>query len=143
MSVIEGLIAYIKACPLVSEAEYKGPYVDLTKPEPANMAVQASSQSVQKRYMDGTELIEANYVLYIRQYADENPIRKEQNIFLEEFRDWVSAQNRAHIFPRLGETRTARSIEATNGMLFSVSEDGTGIYQIQLKIIYVQGGRRA
>lgn len=142
MSIIEGLVSYIKNCPLVSEAAYKGPYIDLTKPEPTNMAVQAASQSVQKRYLDGSEVIEANYLLYIRQYADENPIRQEQNIFLEEFRDWVAVQNRGRNFPEIGEGRSVRSIEAANGMLFSISDDGTGEYQTQIKMIYLQKGRK-
>ncbi len=140
MSVIEGLVAYLRSCPLVAEAECREPYIDLTASDPASPAAQTAGRSIKKQYLDGTEVIEANYPLHIRRQTDGNPVRREQTFFLEEFRDWVAAQNRAHSFPEIGEERTVRHMEMVGGIPLAVS-DGAGEYQIQIKIIYLQKGR--
>lgn len=142
MSIIAGLIDWIKTCPQVKAAEYTDVYVDLTAKTPANMSVAASHDSVVKQYMDGSCLIEHDYVLFLKQEADENQGRLEHNEFLEEFAAWVWRQNRLRNYPNIGNGLDLISIRTANGMFYEVDQDGTGIYQVQIKMKYIRNYNR-
>ena len=138
MSIITGLIDWIKTCPLVVAAAYKDIYIDLAARDPDNMSVAASHDGVVKRYFDGSCLVAQDYVLFIKQSSDENQGRLEHNEFLEGFATWVWQQNYNRTFPEIGTDKTLLNVQTANGMFYEIDQDGTGVYQVQIKMNYIR-----
>lgn len=62
--------------------------------------------------------------------------------FYETFAEWLDEQTDAGIFPDLGASRTAESIEAADlASILSRAED-TGIYQIICRLTYREKGKK-
>lgn len=59
--------------------------------------------------------------------------------FYEAFADWLESQTLANVLPALAAGKTPTELEALDsGYLFEQGESGTGIYQIQCRLIYEQ-----
>lgn len=97
-----------------------------------------------KRYLDGSSLRQFLFTLSSREFKGEDIGQNADNLaFYEAFSTWVLRQNRLRNLPRLPEGRTARKIEVTtSGYPFQVDEQGTALYQIQLRLEYFQKGTR-
>jgi hypothetical protein len=59
--------------------------------------------------------------------------------FYEAFAAWIEQQNKIGTLPTLGTSKTSESIEVLGQpILFEFGESGTGIYQIQCRLVYEQ-----
>lgn len=82
----------------------------------------------------GNKTYENNYVFYAKEAAADEADREDNHDFLEEFSDWLDEQNESGNLPVLAGNYVAEKLEAFNGLLFDVNEDGTGLYQVQIKL---------
>lgn len=80
----------------------------------------------------GNRTFENNYVFYAREATLTETDRQENSDFLESLQEWLDEQNEN--LPELPGKYEAESIEVSNGMLFDIGEDGTGLYQVQIKL---------
>ena len=139
MTMIEGVKAFIAACPFLTEMA--AIYTDYTDSEPDNYGIadygEGEPVSV---YMDGSAVCQHNFALYFRTYTNSDRERIEATGFFEKFSDWLDEQTRKRNLPQLGKGKTAESIRAANAMLHQQDEDGaTGLYQAQFILIYEKG----
>lgn len=87
----------------------------------------------------GNKTFENNYVFYASEAAVDEVDHQGNHDFLEEFIDWLDERNDIEHLPELPGRYIAESIEVTNAMLYNIDEDGTGLYQIQVKLTVKKG----
>ena len=137
MSIIEGVRDYIMECPHLEQ--FAALNIDRAEEEPINYGIAPSGDRVIAQYLDGTAKRQYSFALYAREMTAADVERLENNEFLELFGSWIYEQNMARAFPELGEGRFATKIEAANGFLFDLDEDGgRGLYQVQCNLYYTQ-----
>ncbi len=83
----------------------------------------------------GNKTFENNYVFYAKEPAGDEIDRQDNYDFLEDFSDWLDEQNDASNFPVLTGGYGVESMAVSNAMLMDIDPDGTGLYQIQIKLI--------
>ena len=86
----------------------------------------------------GNKTFENNYVFYAKETAANETDRQDNYDFLEGLSDWLDEQNDADNFPILPTGYEVGSIEVSNAMLFDIYEDGTGLYQVQIKLKFTK-----
>lgn len=86
----------------------------------------------------GNKTYENNYQFFAREAAANETDRQETYDFLEDFCDWLEEQNEEDHLPQLPGRYLAEELTVTNLMLFDIDEDGTGTYQVQLKLIFTK-----
>ncbi|MDJ0305390.1 MULTISPECIES: minor capsid protein [Dehalobacter] len=86
----------------------------------------------------GNKTFENNYVFYAKEAAANEVDRQDNYDFLEGLSDWLDEQNDADNFPELPTGYDVESIEVSNAMLFDIDEDGTGLYQVQIKLKFTK-----
>lgn len=86
----------------------------------------------------GNKTFENNYVFYAKEAAANEADRLDNYDFLEDFSNWLEEQNDADNFPVLPAGYEVESIIVSNVMLFDIDEDGTGLYQVQIKLIFTK-----
>ena len=83
----------------------------------------------------GNKTFENNYMLLAKEAAADEIDRAENQDFLERFSDWLDERNDAGDLPVLPGKYTAEKLEVSNAMLMDIYEDGTGLYQLQIKLM--------
>lgn len=97
------------------------------------------SDKIMEQYLDGSSLRVYNFAFNSVEYTIEELDRVGADEFYEEFGEWLEAQSEAGNLPVLGPGKSAIEISATGwGYLFEQNESGTGIYQVQCRLIYEQ-----
>lgn len=97
------------------------------------------SNPIVESYLDGSSLRQFAFALQSMEPIADDAARMAASEFYETFADWLESQTEAGVLPTLAAGKTAESIEALqSGFLFEFGESGTGIYQIQCKLIYSQ-----
>lgn len=139
MSVVESVVEYLRTCPYMDHTQQVN--IDRYDPE-CGYSVSPTGQTVAVSYMDGSRVIESDFVLYLTDQANDDGERIENSVFLEHVFSWLEEQSRRRNLPALGAGKKARKLTAANGMLFATQEDGTAVYQLQLKLTYFQKGAR-
>lgn len=138
-SIVECVAAYLHQCPYMDNTRQ----VNIDRYDPScGYSVSPVGQTVATRYMDGSQVIESDFVLYLTDAANDDGERIENSAFLERVFAWIEEQSRRRNLPDLGTGRTARRLTAANGMLFETMQDGTAVYQLQIKLTYFQKGER-
>lgn len=94
---------------------------------------------VLETYIDSSSLRSFPFAFNSMESTAGDPARLENIGFFETFAEWLEAQTEAGTLPTLGTGKTAISIEALGwGWMLEQGESGTGIYQIQCRLIYEQ-----
>ncbi len=96
-------------------------------------------QKVVEEYINGSSLREFPFAFQSMESAADDLARLENIGFFESFSDWLESQTAAKILPNLGSGKTAEGIAATGwGYLFELGESGSGRYQVECKLTYLQ-----
>ncbi len=131
MSVIKAVQDYLR--------QYNGMVLqvltDQTGEKPSSYALAPSGNGKTTTDVVGNKTFENNYVFYAKESAANEVDRQENYDFLESLTDWLDDQNDANSLPILSGGYEAESLEVSNAMLFEIDEDGTGLYQVQIKLI--------
>lgn len=139
MSIIESVREYITSCPELADGNIN---VDFLSSEELEYTIETvPCDPIIKYYIGGSSLRQYEFILASRELFGADTAANIQNsTFYEKFANWVEANNKNNVFPLLTEGRKPQKIEIlTHGCL--LTEDAkTAVYQIQLRLIYIQEG---
>lgn len=138
MTIAEGLIAFLWTFTDENGNSINDIFMDIVQGNPYALAVSPSSENVIKRYLNGDEVKEANFQIYLNAYTQENYDRVQNTQFVDKMKEWINRQNKMKVFPEIGENKTCRKIEANNGMIYDTNQNGEGLYLLQVKITYYE-----
>lgn len=138
MSIISALKTYIAtysgltaAAPLLIDVLGKEPTQYAIVPIPGARKVE--------EYVDGSSKREYPFAIQSMESNGDDAERTAINEFYEALADWFENQTIAGTLPTLAAGKTATDIEALGwGFLQEFGESGTGVYQIQGKLVYEQ-----
>lgn len=131
MSILKSLQEYIKSYDGIAEIQKISTY---TADEKGGYAIGVSASNKISEDVLGNKVFLNNYVLFAKELAVDEVDRQEKQDFLEDFSDWLDEQNSKGVFPTLSGKFKVVSISVANAMLFDISEDGTGIYQVHIAL---------
>ncbi len=138
MTIAEGLIAFLWTFTDENGNSINDIFMDIVQGNPYALAVSPSSENVIKRYLNGDEVKEANFQIYLNAYTQENYDRVQNTQFVDKMKEWINRQSKRNVFPEIGENRTCRKIEASNAMIYDTNQNGEGLYLLQVKITYYE-----
>lgn len=133
MSILGALQTYLEEFP---EMQLQPILTDMTGGKPSSYAVAPSGNSKTVEDIIGNRRYINNYVFYAKEYTAEEENRADNYDFLDSFFEWIEDRNEAEIFPVLPKGYVVDSISASNTILFEVTDDGVGIYQIQIQLTF-------
>ena len=88
---------------------------------------------------DGRD-VTAYYTLCVRQRANQERKRQDNQEWLEGLEQWVRAQNRAQNFPEMGDNRECYGVGIANTFTMQDAENEESVYQMTLSISYTEKG---
>ena len=143
MTLIETVRNYIASCPLLENNAILG--IDKLDSEGIAYTIDAiPSDPVVKRYTDGGQMRQFQFVFASRQYYGMNVIENLENSgFYENFVDWIERNNEMGLsnFINLGMDRKALEIAINSAPYVYDAEENTARYQVQLSLKYYQSWR--
>ena len=134
MSIIKALQDYLTTYDGIELKPINQVLTDRTGESPSSYALAPSGDNRIVADILGNKTIENNYVFFAKEAAADEVDRQDNYDFLENFREWLDDQNDAGNLPTLPGRYEAESLEVSNSMLFDIDEDGTALYQIQIKL---------
>lgn len=140
MSILKSLQNYLKTYAGMEIKPLSEILTDQVSEYASSYAIAPSGNSKIEADILGNKRYENNYIFFAKEAAQNEIDRQENYGFLEAFSEWIEEQNDAGNFPVLPEKYEAESISVSNAMLVGVEEDGTGLYQVQIKLIFVRRG---
>lgn len=111
---------------------------DQTGEAPSSYALAPSGSGKTSRDICGNRVYQNSYTFYAKEAASDEVDRGDNHDFLESFGAWIEDKSEAGELPAFGESYLTEEIAVSNAMLFDIGEDGTGLYQIQLQIIFTK-----
>jgi hypothetical protein len=137
MSIIDNLRTYLAT---YSGLKANAPmWVDALGPNPTEYAIiPLPGEKILEAYINGGSLRSFPFAFQSTESTADNLERLETNGFYEAIAAWFETQTEAGVLPTL-TSKTAVSIEAMGwGYLYEQGESGTGIYQVQCRLVYEQ-----
>lgn len=101
-------------------------------------ALQPSGNSKTIEDILGNRTYINNYVFFARAYTCSEEDRQDNYEFLDDFFEWIEENDENEVYPII-TGYAVEEISATNVILFDVSEDGRGTYQIQIQLKLKKG----
>lgn len=135
MNIVDAVHDYISACPLLKDGRLG---VDWLGSEPVEYVIEVvPAETVIKKYADGGALKQLVFLFASREAYSADILDNLSNCgFYEQFADWVEMQDKAKIYPDMGQGRVVTGIRTTTcGYLFD-ADANTRRYQIQCVINY-------
>lgn len=135
MSIIQAVVDYVTACPLLSEGYMR---VDNLGPEPVEYGIAVLPNTpIVKKYVDGSSIRQYLFAVTSREYYSIDMLSNIANSeFYEDLADWFEKQNKEGHFPDLGTGKEVQRMElVTPGYLYSTDRK-TARYQLEIRIIY-------
>lgn len=136
MSIIKTLQTYLEGFGDMELRPIPQVLTDQTSKEASSYALAASGNGKTSTDILGNRTYQNSYVFFAKEAAADEIDRQENYDFLEAFSGWLDEQNEAKNFPSLGSQYEVQEIQVSNAMLFDIEEDGTGLYQVQIQLIF-------
>lgn len=86
----------------------------------------------------GSRRYQNSYVFYAKEAAGAEVDRQDNHDFLEALSVWMEERNEESDFPTLPAGCEVEEISVSNGMLMDLYDDGTGLYQVQIQMIFTK-----
>lgn len=138
MSIIKALQDYLAAYDGMELQPIPKVLTDRPDEQPSSFALAPSGNGKTSADLDGNKTYRNNYVFYAKAAAADETDRRDNYDFLEGFADWLEEQDAAGSYPELPGGCEAESLEVSNALLFDLFEDGTGLYQVQIQLVYTK-----
>lgn len=138
MTIAEGLIDFLWDFRDEKGLSINDVLMDVAEGSPDVLSVAPSSDHTIKRYLNGDEVKEANFQVFLMAYTKQNYKRIENTQLIDKMKEWINRQSKLRNFPHIGEYRTCRKIEANNGFMYENNNNGEGLYLLQIKITYYE-----
>lgn len=102
-------------------------------------------EPIQAVYLDGSTVRQYLFTLSSRMYHGADLRGQEANMAVfEGLEDWLETKRVFRDLPALGVGKKVRDVEiASSAYPYIVSPDGTARYQVQLRLTYLQEGKKA
>ena len=97
-------------------------------------------QTVIVPFVDGGRDVTAYYTLCVRQRANQERKRQDNQGWLEALEQWVRTQNRAQNLPDMGDNRECYGVGIANTFTMQDAENEESVYQMTLSISYTEKG---
>lgn len=140
MSLIASIKEYIAMYPgLVAGA---GLLVETLNKTPTQYSlVPLPGTRVLESYLNGSELCQYPFALQSMESTADETARMATHEFFEDLSKWLKEQSEDGNLPALDDVKqTPESLEVINqAALIALGESGTGIYQLQCRLVYKQG----
>ncbi|MBQ7985931.1 MAG: hypothetical protein IJ304_01530 [Clostridia bacterium] len=136
--IIDAVREYMLSCPLLAGKKIN---INCLGTKMRSFSIDnAASESVIKKYCDGSSLKQAVFTLAVRDRYDE---KLNENLYvmklLEEVEDWIYKQNILKNLPNLADGNLVpRSIEVTKSGHLHDTSMGSGRWQLEFKMVYKQ-----
>ena len=143
MTVMDGLWAWLKTAPVFASVRLD---MDCLQAAPDRFSLDSvPGERVIKRYLDGGTVRRQLFIVSSRAVYGANLAQQKANLQLfEDLENWIDDRALRGALPVLGEGRRARSLVVLSTPYLMEAEEGSGPatarYQIQLELIYLQGG---
>jgi hypothetical protein len=136
-TIIKALRDYFLTCPLMGKSKINVDFLPETGIEYSIDTTPATE--IVKQYTDGSSIRQYLFVIRsVNDYGSDVLQNIANSGFYENLSAWLEMQSRAGNFPALPAGKTPIKIEAqSTGYLFT-SDAGSGRYQIQCRIEYLQ-----
>ena len=131
MSIIRSLQSYLETYEGMEEVSNIKTY---TPDEKNGYALAAAGNRKVSEDILGNKIFTNQYTFLARETASDEVDRGDKQDFLEDFADWLDEQNSSDNLPILSGAFKAQSLSVSNAFLFDISEDGTGLYQVQITL---------
>lgn len=105
---------------------------------PSSYAVALAGSGKVTEDIIGNRTYQNSYIFYAKEATANEVDRQENYDFLEDFTDWLEEQNADGNLPTLPGKYEAESLEVANAMLLDLEDNGTGLYQVQLQLIFTK-----
>ena len=135
MSIIQAVVDYVTACPLLAEGYMR---VDNLGTEPVEYGIAVlPNNPIVKKYVNRSSIRQYLFAVTSREYYSIDMLANIDNSeFYEDLADWFEKQNAARNYPEFGAGKTVQRIElVTSGYLYSTDRK-TARYQLEIRIIY-------
>ena len=134
MSILKSLQEYLQEFDGMTIKTIPEILTDQTEEQTGSYALTPSGNGKTTVDIIGNKTFENNYMLLAKEPAADEVDRAENHDFLEEFSDWLDERNEAGNMPKLPGRYVAEKIEVSNAMLMEIYDDGSGLYQLQIKL---------
>jgi len=138
MSIIKALQDYLITYDNMELRSIQRMMTDTTLNTPSSYAVAPAGNSKVITDIAGNRTYQNNYIFYAKETAADEVDRQDNYDFLEDFSDWIEEQNDQGVFPTLPENYEVEEINVSNILLFDIEDDGTGLYQVQIQMIFTK-----
>lgn len=138
MSIIKGLQEFLSSYQSMELQPIPKVLTDRPGEHPSSFALAPSGNGKTETDLCGNRTHQNSYVFYAKATAADEIDRQENHSFLEELSAWLEEQDSAGNYPALPIDCEVESLEVSNAMLFDLDEDGTGLYQVQIQLIYTK-----
>jgi len=135
MSIITGILGWVKSCDLVDDPEYID--VNLLPPEMMALGIYKQPSGTVEPLVDGTKIITDVYYLLFKRPAQLEAERISSDEYLEQIEKWVEAQECEENYPEIGYRVFGVGITNTAYMMERTDEDA--VYQLAISITYMKG----
>lgn len=137
MSIIKSLQDYLATFPdmAIQPLPVK---TDRTDEAPTSYALAPSGNGKTITDILGNRTFLNNYVFYAKEAAADEVDRQDNYDFLEGLAEWLDDQAAERNFPTLPTGYEVEELNVSNVMLFDFDEDGTGLYQVQIQLIFTK-----
>jgi len=138
--IIDSLRDYFLDCPILDEfRKINVDYMEVN--ELAYSIIPTPSDPIVKEYADGGKLKQYQFSIASREFYGDDTLNNLNSVgFYERLQDWIEVQNYENNLPMLGAGKYSQELQVlSSGYLFHAEEDKAQ-YQIQLRLIYYEGG---
>ena len=137
-AIIESIRDYFLNCPyLEDEARLN---IDFLGDDPIEYGIYSEpSNQLIKRYVDGDELKQFNFIFTTRTAMSGDLVTQlENSAFFDKLIDWVYQQNKNKNYPKIEGNRHPIKLEILSNGYVSSSNVDTAVYQIQMSLRYME-----
>lgn len=139
MSIIKSLQDFLTTFDGMELKSISQVMTDQTNSNPSSYALAPAGNSRITTDITGRKTYRNNYVFYAKEAAADEIDRQENYDFLESLTDWIEEQGDNANYPVLPINYIVEEINVSNAILFDIEEDGTGLYQVQIQLIFKKG----
>lgn len=131
-AIIDSIRDYIMVCPLLHDGVLNVDYL----PEEVSYSIDTmQADPYFKKYVDGGGVKQKYFSITSKELFGDLLANISNSSFCQNFEEWLQDNNEKGILPEL-EGYTAQSIEVTYSGAFLYADVGTGVYQIQCRLLY-------
>lgn len=131
-AILDSIRDYIMECPLLHDGVMNIDYL----PESVSYSIDSmQSEPYYKKYVDGGGIKQKYFSITSKELFGDLLANIQNSSFCQSFEEWLEDRNENDILPVL-DGHTAQRIEVTYSGAFLYADVGTGVYQIQCRLLY-------